>query len=458
MRRDGTPVPQRHNGRSLAGAVTEPPTAFAPDEATLATARRALPGGLCRECFGRLFGRIGRGYTNPERTTLIERALGSPLPEVPTCALCRGLFDRLDAWTDRGVAALAEWEHDRFACGSRWDPEILAHEEGLWAELGATQAESARNAFNREWGKRLALRSGTAAEPARPDIVLLADLAMGRVEATVLPVYLAGRYRKLDRTLPQTRWPCRSCRGRGCERCHGSGKMYAESVEELVGAPVLRATGGEGTRFHGMGREDIDARMLGRGRPFVLEILRPHHRRVDPGSLARAIAEGSGGRVEVEEFHLASADAVVEVKDATPEKSYQVTVVGSVPEAVVRKGLAEAVARPLAQRTPTRVAHRRADLVRHRRIVSAELARHSPTGFTVDLRTEAGTYVKEWVEGDGGRTEPSLSAILAVPLRVESLDVLEVHDRPATLPAPRGDGPDPAPVGRAAPDPLAGKG
>ena len=63
-----------------------------------------------------------------------------------------------------------------------------------------------------------------------------------------------------------------------------------------------------------------------------------------------------------------------------------------------------------------------------RRIVEAELVEGDAGRFTVQLRTEAGTYVKEWVEGDGGRTDPNLSGVLGVPLKVESLDVLEIHD------------------------------
>ncbi|EQD65034.1 pseudouridylate synthase, partial [mine drainage metagenome] len=84
--------------------------------------------------------------------------------------------------------------------------------------------------------------------------------------------------------------------------------------------------------------------------------------------------------------------------------------------------------RAIAQRTPTRASHRRADRVRTRRIVEARLVSVDAGRFTLDLRAEAGTYIKEWVEGDDGRTEPSLAALLGQPLKVESLDVLEIHD------------------------------
>ncbi len=411
--------------------MPDPPTFELSDE-QLGVARRALGRGLCPECFGRLFGRWGHGLSNPERGERIAAALGAPGPRGDDpCPLCGGIFGRLDLWADRAVRAGAPYEWHRFTCGSRWEPERLAAEEGLWAELGSSWGESARAAFNRELGKRLEVRTGASGGPERPDVVLLADLAVGRVEVTVSPLYVRGRYRKLDRTLPQTRWPCRRCQGRGCVHCDGSGRTYPTSVEELIAGPFVAATRAEGTRFHGMGREDIDARMLGRGRPFVLELLRPKVRTIDVEALATAVGPAAAGRVEVERMAAAEPMDVLRTKEATPEKSYRVGVTGEVPLGKVKEALSVAVGRTIAQRTPARVAHRRSDRVRARRIVDARLVDGAEGRFTVELRTEAGTYVKEWVEGDGGRTEPSLASLVGVPLKVDFLDVLEVHDTEA---------------------------
>ncbi len=410
-------------------AVPPSEPSFPLTEEVREAARRSWPTGLCRECLGRVFGRLGHGLTNAERTARLEADLGTPLPATAPCALCRGLFDRLDVWAERVVQAGDGIEWHRFSCGSRWDPELLAHEEALWTEVGSGWGESARGAFNRELGKRVERRSGAAGGPTDPDVVFVADLPLGRVEVTVLPLYVRGRYRKLDRTLPQTRWPCRDCAGRGCARCQGTGKTYTESVEEIIAAPFLRATGGDGSRFHGMGREDIDARMLGEGRPFVLEVLHPKRRAIDVAELAAQVGSTSGGRVEVSEAVRAQPVEVLRVKEATPEKSYRVEVLGEMPVAKINEALTFVAGRAIAQRTPRRVAHRRADRVRTRRIVAARLVDAGAGRFTLELRAEAGTYIKEWVEGDAGRTEPSLAQLLGVPLRVSALDVIEIHDR-----------------------------
>ena len=405
---------------------------FELDEPTRAAARAALVHPLCAECWGRLLGRLGHGLSNPQRAERLAAALGVPLPSAAErCEICEGAFARIPTWVERTVRAAEGLEWHRFTCGSRWEPELLAREEALWTEVRTEWGESARTAFNRELGKQVEERAGAAGGPDRPDLVFLADLPMGRVEVTVLPVYFRGRYRKLDRTLPQTRWPCRKCEGRGCDACGGSGKTYPTSVEEIIAAPFLRATHAEGSRFHGMGREDIDARMLGRGRPFVLELRRPRTRTVDLAQIQDELVREAEGRVEVLDLVPTVPAEVVRVKEAAPEKSYRVEVTGPASVAKINEALTFAVGRAIAQRTPTRVVHRRSDRVRTRRIVAARVEAATEGRFTLDLRTEAGTYVKEWVEGDGGRTDPNLSSLVGVPLKVEFLDVLEIHDTEA---------------------------
>ncbi|MCA1819814.1 MAG: hypothetical protein LC620_07185, partial [Halobacteriales archaeon] len=90
----------------------------------------------------------------------------------------------------------------------------------------------------------------------------------------------------------------------------------------------------------------------------------------------------------------------------------------------------------LEQRTPDRVAHRRADLVRKRSLHKVDLdamAEDLGTRFSIRVRAESGTYIKEMVSGDEGRTVPSFSALASVPVKVEFLDVLAILDQ---LPKP----------------------
>jgi len=72
------------------------------------------------------------------------------------------------------------------------------------------------------------------------------------------------------------------------------------------------------------------------------------------------------------------------------------------------------------------VAHRRADLVRVRRLIDAEVKIVSKQEVELVLRGEGGLYIKELVSGDEGRTLPSLSGVLGVVALVTELDVIDV--------------------------------
>ena len=92
----------------------------------------------------------------------------------------------------------------------------------------------------------------------------------------------------------------------------------------------------------------------------------------------------------------------------------------------------------LAQHTPIRVLHRRADAKRLRSVyymkVESPPMTSLPEGqvnesnpehqmFILTLATQAGTYVKEFVHGDFGRTEPNVAQILGCDVDIIALDV-----------------------------------
>jgi len=158
-------------------------------------------------------------------------------------------------------------------------------------------------------------------------------------------------------------------------------------------------------------------------RPFVLEVLRPHRRRLDWAALARAISRS--GAVEVVGLGRCAAEDVARIKSLRPDKTYR---------ALVR--LAEPVAdlAPLAnlagriqQRTPLRALRSRPDRVRHRRVRSVAWKSVDARTVEIEVRTQAGLYVKELVSGDDGRTSPSVAEVLGVAAECAELDVLAIH-------------------------------
>ena len=71
--------------------------------------------------------------------------------------------------------------------------------------------------------------------------------------------------------------------------------------------------------------------------------------------------------------------------------------------------------------------HRRADKIRHRhaKILTAKLENSQ---IIADIKADAGTYIKELIHGDNGRTEPSISSFLSKPCTCARLDVISIED------------------------------
>lgn len=380
---------------------------------------------LCDSCLGRLFGKIGHGHTNEARGHSVREV--SSIPDGP-CWTCAGLTARYGELAEVVIRKLEPWEFDSFSVGSKIDPEIAAREEALWRDLSLAGPEPIKAEVNREIGKRVSERLHKEPDLAHPDIVAVIDPAFDHVDLQVNPLYLRGRYRKLVRGVPQTRWPCRRCMGKGCARCGGTGKMYPTSVEEVIAAEVMRDSGGRSHALHGMGREDVDARMLGRGRPFIIEVKEPRRRHIDLPAIVDRI--NGSGIVEVDGLVPAKGADVVPLKEDRATKTYRVLLRMAPPvdEAKLKRTLPVLVAEPIAQRTPERVVHRRADTTRHRRLLAAEVVGVDGDRAELRVTAEAGTYVKEWVHGDRGRTSPSLAERLETVCEVLELDVLDVHD------------------------------
>ena len=264
-------------------------------------------------------------------------------------------------------------------------------------------------------------------------------------------IWLESRYRKLQRGLSQTVLHCPKCRGRrrrreNCKTCGGFGRLTRYSVEECIGrcaVPLFKAKEG---RFHGAGREDVDVLMLGEGRPFVFEVRKPRRVDVDLEQLRADIARRSDGAVELGPIQLVERERVVFWKEGRFAKRYRVLVQGEAPlpdDAVERL---QGWSPELRQRTPERVAHRRADMERSRRVAVEAVTRVDDDALQLDIRTQHGTYVKEWISGDGGRTTPSVAARLGVVAQCAQLDVLAILDKDsaAAISPPADPSPPPA--------------
>ena len=483
--------------------------------------------GTCDHCLGRIGGKkrfsqtiLESGIEIRNDVTTADSTLKNIREEEPLCPFCENLFEEIPLISELIIESVGDKECSRLQLGSRIPKDQTEAEDHMRKRYGAANSTPLKSSLVEEIAKHLK-ESGFDMKMVidKPEILAIVDVLTLTVELDVRSQYFYGRYLKLERGIPQTKWPCKSCKGRGCQKCDNTGMQYTSSVQGLIGDPLLEIFGSKEHSFHGMGREDIDVRCLGRGRPFVIEFKNPKVREVDCNEIMDIINKNAAGRIEVNSMRPSNRSEVVRVKDTPAEKSYtikykiepltqneldELTQILEVPkdnrqrnsrrkkyysnngdrdlnttteidyssmkkaELVAlceEKGLAKSGTKEvlierlssekeptlplpdkdfvmeimqklqgctLAQRTPERVAHRRADKIRKRKVLET----NNPSIEVVDenlmigefsLRCESGTYVKETVHGDGGRTQPSIASLIKAKCTVEWLDVADIH-------------------------------
>ena len=408
-------------------------------------------GEICDFCLGRRFAQLGHGLSNRDRgkalRVLLSMVDGIDFRPAADCWVCQMLFARIDQKAKQAAKLAQKIEFDTYLFAVKLTPRIKETDRVFAEKFGIATAEPFKHDFNRELGKAFerrfvaeqTKRSQDAAKDitvafANPHLLFTVVLDTDRIDLRISSLYLYSRYRKLIRGIPQTRWFCRHCRGDGCTHCNFQGKMYQQSVEELISAPIIEAAQAEDAILHGAGREDIDALMLGTGRPFVMEIVAPRERSLDIAELQRQINSAAAGKVEIEPLSIVDRSIVKAVKEAKREKRYRVTV--RFAEPITQSALTEALSKlvgTIEQRTPQRVSHRRADLVRTRRVISATGTMKESQTAELQIHCEGGLYVKELVSGDGGQTLPNLTAQLGVDAQVIELDVIDVLEPGVTI-------------------------
>ncbi len=422
------------------------------------TARRLLESGpLCDACLGRPVADRSFGLGNDDRGRALRTTIALEddedfEPDTPAdCWVCEGYCGTFDELADTIAATLEGIEFETYQIGTRVPPLVEENDRLLREDAGLPEdaGEPLKREVNREVGRRLGERTDAEFDLSRPDVLIVIDLeafdpiagdavTSHAVDVQINPAFVYGRYRKLERDIPQTEWPCRECGGSGaqlgddgeepCTYCDGSGYLYDVSVEQVVRPHVVDAMDGDEGTFHGAGREDVDALMLGAGRPFVLEVKRPTRRTPDVEALEVAINDAADGAVEVEGLRLATHEMVERVKELDASKQYRadVRLASPVDEDTFRAALEALEGTTVEQYTPERVDHRRANLTRERTVYDIDGELLEPTRAQIRVHGEGGLYIKELISGDNGRTEPSVAGLLETGAEVTALDVLGV--------------------------------
>lgn len=424
---------------------------------------------LCNNCLGRQFAMLGHGLSNEARgraillllviegskrihegddsgknilkyaanhgfsklaiTTL--KSAGIIIEETEnSCYLCGDVFKSLDELVHQIIKKLSKFEVESFLIGIKGSSKIEEKEDELRVNFKLKWGESIRNELSREIGKRIMKIIGKNVDFEHPNILVLVDPFMNIILLEANPLFIFGKYRKLVRGIPQSKWLCRQCKGEGCPNCAGTGKMYQDSVEELISKPLLKKTKGRIAKLHAAGREDIDAKVLGLGRPFVIEVKKPKMWKIDLEKLEEEINQNADGKIEVDTLHLSSKEIVKKLKSSGQStKVYRVLVEfeQDISEKLIYEVLEGLIGKLIHQMTPSRVMHRRPLKLRKKRVYNLEFKRLKSNCIEMIIRCQGGLYIKELLSGDDGRTTPSVSEICGISAKCLEIDVIGIE-------------------------------
>ncbi len=409
---------------------------------------------LCDRCLGRMFALLGRGLTNEERgralKTIIVQSLhaliregddealelfkriapnvGGPASrlyrelmgrdlEPKECFICGSrLYDIIERAATDALKELSKMRVSTFIVAAHVPNEIIERENQLKILFGLHYAESIKAEIRREVSKRLQLH-GFKPDFDSPDVVVNVYLDPYRVTIDVMPLLIACKYKKLGRRVSQSTW------------ITVDGLKYPFAVE-LALTPLADLLSGSRVVLHAAGREDADVRMLGAGRPCVAEIKEARVRYFDLEELNSIVRKSSGGLVDITFIGRAMRKDVRRIKEEAEKhiKVYKALVVveRNVEEHDIAKLEQFFQRRVVRQRTPRRVRHRRADVVREKIVYEVKAKRLAGNVIEALIVADAGLYIKELVDGDDGDTSPSFAELLGSRAYCAELDVVYI--------------------------------
>lgn len=425
---------------------------------------------ICDNCLGRQFFSLIPGFTNEERgrilkisllmdifysyneeerREILERiVLNGQLFDIAKkinlfenkeinendykCYLCENKIkkENLKKISQKILNEIQSIEFKTFLIGSSIPVEIHEREDMIRSEYGIITGEDIKSEINREIGKILLSLTNKEVDFYNPDLVIITNIFDEIFFIQINPIFIKGYYKKFVRNLSQAPWICKYCRGTGCEKCNWQGRKYPSSISEIIGEPAVKIFEAIDYKFHAAGREDVDALVLGSGRPFVLEIIKPLKREIDLKILEKSINNFANGKIEVNNLSYTTRKEINELKTKSQKASKKYLAKVLFEKEVNEEKLKEVELKMhdiiIEQRTPTRVLSRRKDKIRRKFLYYIKAKKIDSKTIEFEIKTQGGLYIKELITGDNGRTIPNISEILenkAISIELSVIDI-----------------------------------
>ena len=231
------------------------------------------------------------------------------------------------------------------------------------------------------------------------------------------PIYIKGNYIKLNREIGQTKYEKNGI------------KLSKTSIDEEIKNILYKYFNNNPNDFifSSGGREDRDVRMLGNGRPFIYEIY--NSKKKFDLNYEKINEEFNKISKFVKIINLGECNKKYFSKLKSSEnekmKNYEALIYSN---KEINKNdivkLEKIKDLKINQITPLRVLHKRVLKEREKIIHKINIKNFiNPHFLIIEILSSSGTYIKEFIHGDLGRTKPSLGNLLNSNCDILQLDV-----------------------------------
>lgn len=189
------------------------------------------------------------------------------------------------------------------------------------------------------------------------------DLLEIRVDIINANIYLNGNYLKFSREIGQSPWTVNGV------------KICQSSVEEEMKQPLINFFKSDGCVMSAGGREDRDVRMLGSGRPFIMEIVNPKHKNIVNIKDIEKTINNSTHLIQIKDLTVCDKNYYAVLKKYEDSKTKFYTCLVWVSKTITTEDIEKintVVDLVIIQKTPIRVMHRRTLMDRKKTIFKLE--------------------------------------------------------------------------------------
>ena len=205
------------------------------------------------------------------------------------CFICQGLTLRIPAIERRVIRQVRRYDFRTFSVGMIIPSEVQEREDKLRSDLQIRGMETIKSQTAKEVTDFVRRQTGKRVDRMHPELTVLVDIARDEISASAKSLFVYGRYTK-PKGVSQRREFCEECSGRGCNKCNG-GYSDVPSMEEVLGRRLAKILHSSRAKFTWIGSEDSDSTVYPPGRPFVVEMKDPKHRKV-PSHLSLVTGKG----------------------------------------------------------------------------------------------------------------------------------------------------------------------